>query len=199
RRRFRGRMDRQVRRPGRSQYCLTMSLEALSALAAVATWLLLTWFTLVRPARRRGVATVPAGTAHDGARTAVVYASQTGTAVELAQRTVQALGRQAVLLPMDRVMPEQLAAYEQALFIVSTYGEGDAPDMAQAFHARMLASEPDGAGLGGLRAGILALGDSSYHHFCGFGMALDEWLQRRDATLLFDTIRVDRGDPRALD
>lgn len=176
-----------------------MSLEVLSALAAIAAWLLLTWFTLIRPARRRAAATIPAGTAHDGARTAVVYASQTGTAIELAQRTVQALGRQAVLVPMDRVMPDQLAGYEQVLFIVSTYGEGDAPDMAQAFHASMLAPESDGVELSGLRAGILALGDSSYHHFCGFGMALDEWLQRRDATLLFDTIRVDRGDPRALD
>src|SRR5690606_37279551 len=95
--------------------------------------------------------------------------------------------------------------------------EGDAPDMAHAFHERMLAAEATdasraagpvdpasaphaaGASFAGLPVGILALGDSSYSQFCGFGMALESWLKRRGATLLFDTIRVDRADPRALD
>ncbi|NYT68342.1 sulfite reductase subunit alpha [Pusillimonas noertemannii] len=199
-----------------------MSLEVILALAAVAAWLLLTWFTLLRPSARQARAASTAGTPSvpAGASTAVVYASQTGTAIELAQRTAQALGDRAVLLPIDRVAPEQLLAYEQVLFIASTYGEGDAPDMAHAFHERMLADDAaratdsagssgradpvdrarvDEAPFAGLRAGILALGDSSYSQFCGFGMALESWLKRRGATLLFDTIRVDRADPRALD
>ncbi len=178
-----------------------MPLEVILALAAVAAWLLLTWFTLLRPSTRQAHAASPAGMAHEpaGARTAVVYASQTGTAIELAQRTVQALGDKAVLLPIDRVTPEQLLAYEQVLFIASTYGEGDAPDMAHAFHERMLAAEAAEASFVGLRAGILALGDSSYSQFCGFGMTLESWLKRGGATLLFDTIRVDRADPRALE
>src|SRR5690606_6828775 len=110
--------------------------------------------------------------------------------------TAQALGRRAALLPMDRVMPADLRAYEEVLFIVSTYGEGDPPDMAQAFHEGMLAAESDCAGL---HVGILAVGDRSYTRFCGFGMALEDWLRRRGAALLFDTLRVDRGDPGALD
>ncbi|WP_017523156.1 sulfite reductase subunit alpha [Pusillimonas noertemannii] len=196
-----------------------MSLEVILALAAVAAWLLLTWFTLLRPSARQVRTASSAGTpgVPAGASTAVVYASQTGTAIELARRTAQALGDRAVLLPIDRVAPEQLLAYKQVLFIASTYGEGDAPDMAHAFHERMLAAEAAdtsraggpvdpasvphtaGASFTGLRVGILALGDSSYSQFCGFGMALESWLKRRGATLLFDTIRVDRADPRALD
>src|SRR5690606_17296800 len=113
--RFRSRMDGRLRRTGRSRHRLIMSLEVLYALAAVAAWLLLTWFTLLRPSLRRTDAGSPAA-APDGARTAVVYASQTGTALDLAQRTAQALGRRAALLPMDRVMPADLRAYEEVLF-----------------------------------------------------------------------------------
>src|SRR5690606_37743838 len=131
------------------------------------------------------------------ARTIILYASQTGTAIELAQRTAQAFGNQAALLAIDELTPNQLSGYEQALFIVSTYGEGDAPDMAQAFHEQMQSASA-GTALSDLHAGILALGDSSYQHFCGFGMALDDWLQQQGATLLFDTVCVDRGDPAAL-
>src|SRR5690606_24318709 len=69
------------------------------------------------------------------------------------------------------------------------------PDMAQAFHVGMRAADSYCAGR---RSGILALGDSSYTRFCGFGMALEDWLRRWGDALLFDTILVDRGYPSAL-
>lgn len=172
-----------------------MSVEVIVAIAAVAAWLLLTWYTM-RP-RRNGLPTT-SGHAGHGASVAIVYASQTGTAIELAQRTAAAFGNRAVLIPMDRLAPEQLAAYEQALFIASTYGEGDPPDMAHTFHERMQAASPNDALLKGLQTGILALGDSSYQHYCGFGMTLDAWLRQQGATPLFETLRVDRNHPQTL-
>src|SRR5690606_38996432 len=54
------------------------------------------------------------------------------------------------------------------------------------------------AELAGLSYGLLALGDRSYADFCGFGRALDLWLQRSGAAPLFDRIEVDDGDADAI-
>ena len=52
--------------------------------------------------------------------------------------------------------------------------------------------------LSGLRYAVLALGDSEYAQFCGFGRALDEWLRAQGAQPLFDRVDVDNGDAAAL-
>jgi sulfite reductase (NADPH) flavoprotein alpha-component len=54
------------------------------------------------------------------------------------------------------------------------------------------------ADLSHLHYAVLALGDSSYTNYCGFGRALDGWLAAHGATPLFERIDVDRGDPGAL-
>jgi len=198
-----------------------MTLQFLAAGGAILAWLALTWFTLLRPRRaaRRSALAQPGS----DAGIAVIHASQTGTATELARQAAQALDGRAVLLSMEHLDLAQLGGYRTALFIVSTYGEGDPPDMAQAFHAGPMsgtgASSLEGArrdsatqdgsrrdgpelndpGLEGLQVGVLALGDSGYRNYCGFGMALDQWLKDQGAQFLFETIRVDRGDQAALE
>ncbi|WP_455288740.1 sulfite reductase subunit alpha [Cupriavidus necator] len=130
--------------------------------------------------------------------TLVAYASQTGFAEQLALQTATALqgaGMPVQLLSLADVDARQLAACRRALFVVSTTGEGDAPDSASGFARRLLAGAD---GLRELRYGILALGDSSYARFCAFGHALDGWLQRHRAQPLFDLIEVDNGDAGAL-
>jgi sulfite reductase (NADPH) flavoprotein alpha-component len=79
--------------------------------------------------------------------------------------------------------------------VVSTYGEGDPPDLAAAFARRSMTREAD---LSGLQYGVLALGDREYVHFCGFGHALDRWLRHQRARPLFDLVEVDNGDEGAL-
>src|SRR5690606_35909166 len=128
----------------------------------------------------------------------VVHASQTGQAVELATRTVEALraaGLRARARDIATLDTAALVAARQALFVASTTGEGDAPDAAAAFLAGPMRA---GAALPGLRYAVLALGDRSYRHYCAFGRALDDWLRRAGATPMFDLVDVDNGDPAAL-
>jgi sulfite reductase (NADPH) flavoprotein alpha-component len=129
----------------------------------------------------------------------VVYASQTGTSEYLAERTVATLhtgGLSARSASMDDIGEADLRGAARILFIVSTYGEGDPPDSGARF-ARML-SNADFA-LGQLHYAVLALGDSSYANYCGFGRYLDAALQARGAQPLFERVEADRNAAPALD
>jgi len=128
----------------------------------------------------------------------VVYASQTGSAEFLAERTAATLGlggldaRAACISTLDA---STLAGASRILFICSTYGEGDAPDAAARFATQTMGAAPD---LSHLHFGMLALGDATYANYCGFGRALDAWMREHGATGLFERIDVDRGAPAAL-
>jgi sulfite reductase (NADPH) flavoprotein alpha-component len=129
----------------------------------------------------------------------VVHATQTGTCEFLAERTRDTLatgGLNVHVAGMDDIGEGELRAASRILFIVSTYGEGDAPDSGARF-ARMLATTQ--ADLGQLHYGVLALGDSSYAQFCGFGRALDAALAARGAQPLFERVEADRVAPAAIE
>ncbi|RDJ00083.1 sulfite reductase flavoprotein subunit alpha [Dyella solisilvae] len=128
----------------------------------------------------------------------IAFASQTGAAEELARRTADSLqqaGMAVRLIELGELDGTQLAQARRALFLVSTTGEGDAPDSAARFVTRPMNGH---VALGQLQFGLLALGDSAYDDFCGFGRRLQQWLQRGGATTLFDPVEVDNGDPAAL-
>ncbi len=128
----------------------------------------------------------------------VVYASQTGSAEYLAGQTAATLttgGLAARAVCMSDLPAGALAGAGRVLFIASTYGEGDAPDTAARFASETMDGAPD---LAHLHYAVLALGDSSYTNYCGFGRALDGWLAAHGATPLFERIDVDRGQPAAL-
>jgi sulfite reductase (NADPH) flavoprotein alpha-component len=131
-------------------------------------------------------------------RVLVAYASQTGFAQQLAERTADTLAQASVavkLQSLSQLDAAAIAAHDRALFIASTTGEGDPPDPVLAFVRGVLGTT---ASLPALRYGVLALGDREYADFCGFGHALDLWLRHAGATSLFDLIEVDNGDPGAL-
>jgi sulfite reductase (NADPH) flavoprotein alpha-component len=127
----------------------------------------------------------------------VAFASQTGTADELAHRTARELtqgGLASGAVDLRHLGRAELERAERMLFVVSTTGEGDAPDSAAAFRDVMGAP----ALLSHLRYAILALGDRGYAQYCAFGFALDAWLKSSGARPLFDLVDVDDGDPAAL-
>ena len=143
--------------------------------------------------RRPPVRAIPAG-----ADWLVVYASQTGSAEFLAARSAELLatsGLHAHALDIADLGAATLANATRVLFIVSTYGEGDAPDSAARFAQHVLKDTPD---LSHLHYAVLALGDASYTNYCGFGRGLDGWLQERGAQPLFARIDVDKGSPEAI-
>lgn len=130
----------------------------------------------------------------------VAHASQTGNAEQLAQQTaatLQLAGIATQVLELSELDAATLQQAERALFIVSTYGEGDAPDAAAGFVARVM-SAGGALALDRLHYAVLALGDTSYRQYCGFGRAIDLWLQQRAAQALFSRIEVDRMAPAAL-
>jgi sulfite reductase (NADPH) flavoprotein alpha-component len=128
----------------------------------------------------------------------IAFASQTGFAEQIAQQTAQALkdaGMQIRACSLAQLDLVQLQAARRVLFVVSTTGEGDAPDSAAGFARKVMGQA---AMLPDLHYGLLALGDRSYMQYCAFGHALDAWLRHHGAHALFDMVEVDNGDPGAL-
>ena len=172
---------------------------ALAALALV-LWLGLTLAVVAGEARkRRDAARRAADRASRGAdATLVAYASQTGFAEELAEMTARALtdaGQTATTVSFAELDLSLLQSCRRALFVVSTTGEGDAPDSAARAVRTLLGSPAD---LGSLSYGLLSLGDRSYKDYCGFGRAVDHWLRQSGALPLFDAVEVDDADPAAI-
>jgi len=153
-------------------------------------------FIAWRRRRQRAPGLAPLATSQEPVL--VAYASQTGFAEEIARRSAESLqegGIPARLAPLETLDADTLAVAGRAIFVVSTTGEGDAPDHAARFVRRVMGRK---AVLTGLDYGLLALGDSAYARYCAFGRQLDAWLQTQGATPLFDRVEVDDGEGGAL-
>ncbi|MCD7099029.1 sulfite reductase flavoprotein subunit alpha [Stenotrophomonas sp. MMGLT7] len=128
----------------------------------------------------------------------VGFASQSGLAEQLAWRTagqLQAAGLPVRVQPLARLEIGALADARRAVFVVSTFGDGDPPDSARAFEKTVLRQA---AALPQLGYALLALGDRQYARFCGFSRRLEQWLHGQGAQPLFPAVEVDNADPQAL-
>ncbi|MBU1385250.1 MAG: sulfite reductase subunit alpha [Alphaproteobacteria bacterium] len=176
-------------------------LRWLWAALAVALWLALVAAVAWSRARAGRVAADRAsalGPAEGADALLIAFASQTGLGEELAWMTASTLSGAGVpsrVVLLGDLDPDELRAEGRVLIIASTTGEGDGPDATSWFARQHMAGPAD---LAGLSYGLLALGDRAYADFCGFGRALDLWLQRSGATPLFDRIEVDNGDAGAI-
>ena len=186
--------------------------EADPARAGVAAlvfllWLLPSWWLVRRHQRlQRDARMIKPGAHETGTNAAVndavavlvVYASQTGSAEHYARQTVATLNTaqwRPQLLELSALDADTLRKASQILFVVSTTGEGDAPDSALSFITGTMSATSD---LTTLRYGLLALGDRDYDSYCAFGHRLDNWLRSCGAQPWFDLVEVDNGDAGAL-
>ncbi|WP_185057909.1 flavodoxin domain-containing protein, partial [Pseudomonas fluorescens] len=137
-------------------------------------------------------------TASDVPAWLIGFASQSGFAEQLAWQTasqLQAAGLPVKVQPLAAVSEQDLRESSNALFVVSTFGDGEAPDSARGFERKVLGRA---LSLSSLNYAVLGLGDRQYQHFCGFAKRLHSWLAEHGGTTLFAPVEVDSGDPYAL-
>jgi len=134
----------------------------------------------------------------DGQSWLIGFASQNGFAERLAWQAasqLQAGGAAVQVRSLAQLDRDALRSAERALFVVSTFGDGEAPDSARWFARQVLGSDCE---LKHLRYALLGLGDRHYRRFCAFGRALDQWLRQQGAQALFAPVEVSGGDAAAL-
>lgn len=88
----------------------------------------------------------------------------------------------------DEAALEDLDASRFLLVITATTGQGDIPPNLQPFAAALADRAPY---IKGWRYALIAMGDSSYEHFCGAGRQLDGLLQELGATALLPRLEID--------
>lgn len=175
------------------------SPRVATAALVVAAYGLFCAVIYLRHFRRRTRGTVVPFESSAQRPTLVAYASQTGYAEELAIQTsdrIRGAGQAVSLLSFEALDRPALLRASRVLFVVSTTGEGDAPDSAAKFCRDVL---PAPGTLEGLEYGLLALGDRSYSQYCAFGYLLDSWLKSQGARPLHDVVDVNDGDPAAIE
>ena len=112
----------------------------------------------------------------------ILFGTQTGNAEGLANDAAtlaKTRGYLANVRELDSIDMEYLANVENAIIIVSTYGEGEMPDNAGIFWDSLVSDSAPR--LEGLSFGVLALGDTSYDEFCQAGKLIDTRLEQLGA------------------
>ncbi len=177
---------------------IILTIAALSMpLFFVTGWLLY----LDRRRKKRQIKDARKGLAQPGSNAPawlIGFASQSGFAEQLAWQTagqLQAAGLPVKVQPLADVSEQDLRDSSNALFVVSTFGDGEAPDSARGFERKVLGRAPS---LESLNYAVLGLGDRQYQHFCGFARRLHTWLGEHGGKTLFAPVEVDGGDPYAL-
>lgn len=147
-------------------------------------------------AQQAGVAVAPAATAVTQAvpnkSLTILYGSQTGNAKGVAEQykqTAEAAGFNVNLHSMSDYKPKNLKNESHLLIVVSTHGEGEAPDDAVQLHEFVASKKAPK--LENLSYAVIALGDSSYEFFCQTGKDFDERLKALGATAIAPRLDCD--------
>ncbi|WP_444685399.1 assimilatory sulfite reductase (NADPH) flavoprotein subunit [Alkalicoccus luteus] len=127
----------------------------------------------------------------------ILTASQTGNGAALAEEAAGAFGLEASVVAAGDLKPKKFSSLEDVILIASTHGEGDPPDEALDLYDYLFSKKaPD---LSHMRFAVLALGDSSYEHFCQTGKDFDGILEKLGAERVLERIDcdVDYEEPAA--
>ena len=122
----------------------------------------------------------------------ILYASQTGNGRLLAEnyfQQSQAKGVNCQLFSMADYRSRDISKEKYLVIIISTHGEGDAPDDAEIFYEYLFSGKK--LNLSSLSYSLLALGDSSYEKFCQTGIDIDHQLKKLGAQSVVERIDCD--------
>lgn len=144
------------------------------------------------PAPVAVVSTSPVASPATATRLTILYGSQTGNAKRVAEslnERCSALGLETRLVRADRYATRELKDEQLLYIVISTQGDGEAPDDSLGF-VEFLASRR-APKLPKLKYAVLGLGDSSYPIFCGIAVDIDARLAELGAQRLQDVGTAD--------
>ncbi|MCS2152508.1 flavodoxin [Scandinavium goeteborgense] len=108
---------------------------------------------------------------------------------EEAQTILTGQGHKAQVFEDPEVSDWESYQGKYALVVTSTTGQGDLPDSIVPLYQGILDMyQPH------LRYGIIALGDSTYSHFCGGGKRFDALLQEQGAQRIGEMLMIDASE-----
>ncbi len=119
----------------------------------------------------------------------IYFGSESGNCEALSKQIAKAAKKQGFeskAAGLDKIRLADLANESFALIVTSTFGDGEPPANAVAFHEELIA---DGApSLASLHFSVLALGDTNYEQFCKFGIDVDARLEALGAKRLYERV-----------
>ena len=128
----------------------------------------------------------------------IVYGSTTGNTeytAEVVERVIAESGHAVTVLDAAKCSPDGLCKdCDAVLFGCSTWGEEEIElqdDFIPLFESL------ENAGVKGKKAAVFGCGDSSYTHFCGAVVEIEEKLEELGASMIADGLKID-GDPHSV-
>ena len=121
----------------------------------------------------------------------ILYGTETGNAKKVATKLLTGFKKNKIRAKTADVFQYDYKKLEKEsllLVVISTQGEGELPQNAQAFYDKLLESQPN---LEHLKYAVFGLGDSSYPLYCHAGILLDEALEKTGAQRILPLVKAD--------
>lgn len=155
-----------------------------------------TWLSAFLAGASQGSTATPATVS--ALKVHVFYGSESGNAEGLAydtKKTLAARGCAPVIKDLADTKVADLSKVSHALIITSTWGDGEPPDSAVAFHEELM--NESSIKLNELQFSVCALGDTSYEQYCQTGKDFDLKLETLGAKRIVNRqdCDVDYEDP----
>jgi sulfite reductase alpha subunit-like flavoprotein len=132
------------------------------------------------------------GAPDNGDSVLILYGTVTGNAELLANKLSATLRRAGVMARVRDIahcQPSVLTQSNCVLVVISTYGDGEPPDDAATFWKTVV--QGNSLDLRGVRFSVLALGNTTYDHFCKCGRDFDAALERHGGIRIHPRVDCD--------